>query len=207
MSKKTSKNISKNKKYSNNQVTYDRDGSDQNTNKKSIKGYVIGLIVCLPFLIFGVAMVAAFFDIDSSLKSCTKETTGTVGTVSVKKQWKRASKFSYVQFTYTADCTYVANGEIVNDTIKVSKKIKKGQKVKIRYNPKDPTNRYVVGYDDKGNIIVLIFGLVWTAFIALIMFALINGLIYRKTGVDLLIKFQEYRRNKKNKKNNPLQKS
>ena len=49
-------------------------------------------------------------------------------------------------------------------------------------------------------LFLLIFGLVWSGFILLIMFALINALIYRKTGVDLLIKLQNLRKHKEVKK-------
>ena len=109
---------------------------------------------------------------------------------------RRATKFRYIHRTYTADWTYVVNGEKVVEEVKVSKEIKKGQRVKIRYNPDDPSEKYIVGYDDSGVLILLIFGLVWSGFILLIMFALINALIYRKTGVDLLIKLQNLRKHK-----------
>jgi len=198
---KNKKNNKKNNRNNrNNQAINDRNKTDTNSNKKSIKGFVIGIIACLPFLAFGIALIGANIHISSSMKSCTEETTGIIGEVSVSKKMRRATKFWYIHRTYTADCTYVVNGEKVVEEVKVSKEIKKGQRVKIRYNPDDPSEKYIVGYDDSGVLILLIFGLVWSGFILLIMFALINALIYRKTGVDLLIKLQNLRKHKETEK-------
>ena len=166
MGKNNRNNKKRKKKNRNKQVVNNQNRNEVDSSKKSIKGYVIGIIACLPFLAFGVAFIFAYFSIDSSMN-------------------------------YKAKCTYVVNGKEVVENIKLSKKISEGQRVRIRYNPKNPEEKYIVGYEDTGNIILLIFGIVWSALILFIIFALVNGLIYRKTGVDLLLKYQESKRKKR----------
>ena len=197
MGKNNRNNKKRKKKNRNKQVVNNQNRNEVDSSKKSIKGYVIGIIACLPFLAFGVAFIFAYFSIDSSMKSCTEETVGVVGKVTKSKSMKRASRFWYIQRNYKAKCTYVVNGKKVVENIKLSKKISEGQRVRIRYNPKNPEEKYIVGYEDTGNIILLIFGIVWSALILFIIFALVNGLIYRKTGVDLLLKYQESKRKKR----------
>ncbi len=72
----------------------------QEPQKSSIKGYIIGLIACIPFLLFGAAMIKLSVTEISYTIDCTAETTGTVGEVSVKSEKKRTAKAGVTRPTH-----------------------------------------------------------------------------------------------------------
>ena len=149
----------------------------QKPKKSTIKGYIIGLLACVPFLLFGAALIGVSVSEISYTSPCTAETKGTVNDVSVKKEWNRNSKNQrYIQYIYTAHYTYELDGKTINDTLVTSKRIKEGQTVKIRYVPDDTEHRYVKGYDDAGNWGLMIVGIVWDAFFLVIVYAIIVSL-------------------------------
>ena len=151
----------------------------QEPQKSSIKGYIIGLIACIPFLLFGAAMIKLSVTEISYTIDCTAETTGTVGDVSVKSENKKDSKGRrYTSYTYTADYTYELDGKTINDTLVTSNKVKEGQSIKIRYAPDNPEHKYVKGHDGGGIMlpVLMIFGIIWDAFILVIFFGIIRML-------------------------------
>ena len=160
-----------------------RKNTEQNEKKLSLRGYIIGLLACVPFLLFGAAMIWVSISEFSYTRPCTAETKGTVSDVSVKKEPKRDSKNRrYIQYTYTAHYTYELDGKPVNDTLITSKKVKEGQTIKIRYVPDDPEHKYVKGYDDAANWLPMVVGIVWDGIFLLIVYAIIVSLIHRLSG-------------------------
>ena len=154
-----------------------RKNKEKNTQKPSIKGYIIGIIACIPFLLFGTAMIYVSVNEISFTSSCTAETKGTVGNVSVKSEEKRDSKNRrYTLYTYTAHYTFELDGKQISDTLVTSKRVKEGQTIRIRYDPDHPEIRYVKGHDDAGNWIPMIFGIVWNGFFLVIIYWLIGSI-------------------------------
>lgn len=154
--------------------------TEQKPNRSSIKGYIIGILACIPFLLFGAALIGVSISEFSFTSPCTAETTGTVKDVSKEKEIKRDSRGRWhIQYTYTAHYTYEIDGETVDDTLVTSKRIKDGQTVRIRYVPDDPEHKYVKGYDDAGNLLPMVVGIVWDAFFLLIIYAIIVSLRHK----------------------------
>ena len=154
-----------------------RKNKEKNTQKPSIKGYIIGIIACVPFLLFGTAMIYVSVNEISFTISCTAETKGTVGNVSVKSEEKRDSKNRrYTLYTYTAHYTFELDGKQISDTLVTSKRVKEGQTIRIRYDPDHPEIKYVKGHDDAGNWIPMIFGIVWNGFFLVIIYWLIGSI-------------------------------
>ena len=149
--------------------------TEQITKKPSIKGNIIGLLVCVPFLIFGIAMIGVSVKELSFTASCKAETTGTVDSVSCEREIERMSSNHrhYIKSTYTAQYTYELDGKLFNDTLITSKRVKEGQVINIRYDPEHPETKYVKGYDDAGDLLPMIFGIVWDGVFLFIMYCLI----------------------------------
>ena len=152
----------------------------QEPKSSGIKGYIIGLIACVPFLLFGAALIKASIVEISYTRACTAETTGTVSDVSVKSERKKDSKGRhYTQYTYTAHYTYEIDGKPLSDTLVTSKKVKEGQTIKIGYVPENPKHKYVKGHDNAGNLLMMIVGIVWDALFLLIVYCIISSLKHK----------------------------
>ncbi|MBQ4310434.1 MAG: DUF3592 domain-containing protein, partial [Oscillospiraceae bacterium] len=148
-----------------------RKNKEKNAEKPSVRGYIIGIIACIPFLLFGTAMIFVSVNEFSFTSSCTAETKGTVGDVSVKSEKKRDSKNRrYTLYTYTAHYTFELDGKQISDTLVTSKRVKEGQTIRIRYDPDDPEIRYVKGHDDAGIWLPMVVGIVWNVFFLVIIY-------------------------------------
>lgn len=124
-------------------------------------------------------------------KYYTAETTGTIGdTVTVEKNIAHGGKYDMpiaVDF-YCADYTYEVDGETYTDSLEASgiytwiRKIKPGQSITIRYNPDDPDEHYVKGYDDDvvQASFLLIVGVLFTGLYLLIIVLGVMGAIKRR---------------------------
>ncbi|MBQ5331196.1 MAG: DUF3592 domain-containing protein [Oscillospiraceae bacterium] len=144
-----------------------------------IAAMILGLVFCAAFLVFGSAMIFVSSELITDKMPCTAETTGTVTNVYVKSKTAYDSKHRrYLQSTYTTDYTYELNGKTLNDTFRTSKYIYKGKIIRIRYDPDDPDHKYIKGYDDAGDLIPLIFGIVWDALFLFIIYAIIVSIKY-----------------------------
>jgi len=147
-----------------------------NNVEHTIKNTICLLVCCVPFLLFGVAMIYVSIITEISYtSSCTTETEAIVDKVSVDKEIARMSsnRKRYIKSTYMAHYTYELQGELFNDTLITSKSINNGQTIKIRYNPDHPESKYVKGYDDAGNLIPMIFGIIWDGLFLFIMCCII----------------------------------
>lgn len=147
----------------------------------SIKGYIAVILFFSIFFLFGLAFIRVSIVENSFIKPCTSETMGTIGKVSHSSKRKRGSRHWYTLHRYEAYYTYEIQGEILEDKIVTSKKIKEGQTIVIRYNSDNPNEKYVKGYDDAGNLFILIIGIFWSVFSLCVMGIMIREIIRIKT--------------------------
>jgi hypothetical protein len=160
---------------------YDMNKKESKAKKPSIKGEIIGLLTCIPFFLFGLAMIGVSVNEISYTLNCTAETKGTVNDVSSQSQWKISSKGKRHRVTtYTAHYSYEIDGKEFTDTLTTASWLKKGKTLKIRYKPGEPNYNYVKGYDDAGNFLPLIFGTIWDGFLLVLIAFIILSIIRKK---------------------------
>lgn len=149
--------------------------------KESIKGEIIGILVCLPFLLLGLGFIAIGKNEIAFTRSCTAVTTGKITAVSSKREWKLKSNGKWQRVTtYTADYSYKINGKEQTGRLVTRTYVKKNRTLKIYYDPDDPQYKYIKGFDDSGNVFVVIVGIVWDGLFLLIIFCLLISIKRKK---------------------------
>lgn len=128
---------------------------------------------CLPFLLFGLALICAGIKLVSDAKPCTAETQGVVSSISRTRTYKngRHSRKEMYKVTYS----YELNGEELTDYFVTGKHMYRGKKLKIFYDPDDPEHKYVDWYENAGDVWIIIVGIVREAFFLLIVYCIINA--------------------------------
>lgn len=140
-----------------------------------VKVVIIASVCCLPFLIFGAAMIKMGISEISHRKACSAEVKGVIVTdVSVQKVRSRTGKGTrYTRYDYSANYTFEYNGETFTDRITTTHKIKKGQEIKVRCDPDDPEDHYVKNLGDSVMMVfIIIFGAFWDAIWVFLIFCI-----------------------------------
>ena len=93
--------------------------------------------------------------------------------------------FSIISLLYICYCicllpSYEHNGITYTDNIESANIIKKGQDLTIRYNPDDPKENYVKGYESYDKVILIIVGTIWDAFLLLIVYCILISIKDKK---------------------------
>lgn len=136
--------------------------------KPSVKGEIIALIACLPFLLFGAALAWAGGSMIADTLPCTEKAQGSVTEVTKIKKTRRST-------LYKAVYVWRINDEDLTDYFTTGPGIKEGKEITVCYNPDDPKQHYVRWHDTAGNYIVLVFGIIWSGLILLIMYCIVVG--------------------------------
>ncbi len=147
--------------------------TNQTAEKSSIKGEIIALLACVPFLLFGLALIFAGIKVVLDARPCTAETQGVVSSVS-KTHTNKNGTHSRIAM-YKATYSYELNGEELTDYFVTGKYMYRGKKITICYDPDDPEHKYVDWYENAGDVLIIIMGIVWEGFILLIVFCIINA--------------------------------
>lgn len=138
----------------------------QNELKPTRKGEIIALLACVPFFLLGVALIIIGIKEISSTVPCTAEISGKIISVSTTHTLKNGeqTRKSRNKVTYS----YVLDDKELTDYFVTAKSVAAYKNIKIRYNPDNPEQKYVKGYDDAGNVLILIWGIIWDGFFILI---------------------------------------
>ena len=143
----------------------------RSSGKSYIMGEIIALLACVPFLLMGVALIFIGKDEISSTLPCTAETKGVINDVSRTHTFRNGNHSR--KYKYKATYSYEIDGIECTDYFVTAKWVHSGKKIRIRYDPDDPENKYVKGYDDAGNVLMLIVGIVWDAIFLLLVWFII----------------------------------
>ena len=146
--------------------------------KPGVKGEIIGLLLCIPFLLIGFAFIKIGISEFSDLKSCTEETTAIVNEVTEYKK-KKSAGAGYIR-SYTAYYTYEYHNEPYKSTLNSTNKIKEGKVLKIKFDPENPKHHYVKWHANSGNVFLIIFGIVWDGIFLIIMYAIFISIFEKK---------------------------
>jgi hypothetical protein len=159
---------------------------EKNNKSSSIKGEIIALLVCVPFLLMGSAIIKVGIEQFLYQKTFTEETKGIIVSNVYTKMKKKGAGSGYCK-VFSADYSYEHNGITYTDNIETANIIKKGQDLTIRYKPDDPKENYVKGYESCDKFILIIVRTIWDAFILLIVYCiliLIKDKIFKKNITD-----------------------
>lgn len=159
---------------------------DLKSKISAIKGYIIGVVACVPFLLFGLAFIAFGSNEIIEILPCTAEVEGRVNHVSMvsEKKWSNRRGYHTV-YSYTAHYSYELNNETITDVLYTGLKIEKGQIITIKYDPNHPDNKYVKKYSGtSGFSLISVFGIVWSALFVFIIYAIIINAKYALTKIE-----------------------
>ena len=149
--------------------------AEQRKKISPVKAVIIASVCCLPFLIFGAAMIKMGISEITHQIACSAEVKGEIVTdVSVQIVRGRTSKgIRSTSYNYSANYTFEYNGETFTDTIKTSHKIEKGDEIKVRCDPDDPEDHYVKDLGDSIMLVfIIIFGAFWDAIWVFLIFCI-----------------------------------
>ena len=156
--------------------------ANQTAEKTSIKGQIIALLACVPFLLFGLALICAGIKLVSDAKPCTAKTQGIVSSVSQTRTYKNGRHSRKVMYKVTY--SYELNGEELTDYFVTGKHMYRGKKITICYDPDDPEHKYVDWYENAGDVWIIVMGIVWEAFILLIVYCIITASRKKKVSKE-----------------------
>ena len=152
---------------------------EKNNKSSSIKGEIIALLVCLPFLLMGSAILKIGLEQFLYQRTFTGETKGVIVSDVYTKMKKKGAGSGYRK-VFSADYSYEHNGITYTDNIESANIIKKGQDLTIRYKPDDPKENYVKGYESYDKVILIIVGTIWDAFLLLIVYCILISIKGKK---------------------------
>jgi len=150
-----------------------------NNKSLSIKGEIIALLVCVPFLLMGLAVIKIGIEQFLYQKAFTEETNGIIVSDVYTKMKKKGAGSGYRK-VFSADYSYEHNGITYTDNIESANILKKGQVLTIRYKPDDPKENYVKGYESHDKVILIIVGTIWDAFLLLIVYCILISIKNKK---------------------------
>ncbi|MBR1383009.1 MAG: DUF3592 domain-containing protein [Ruminococcus sp.] len=152
---------------------------EKNNKSLSIKGEIIALLVCVPFLLMGLAVIKIGIEQFLYQKTFTEETNGIIVSDVYTKMKKKGAGSGYRK-VFSADYSYEHNGITYTDNIESANILKKGQVLTIRYKPDDPKENYVKGYESYDKVILIIVGTIWDAFLLLIVYCILISIKNKK---------------------------
>ena len=135
------------------------------------KGVIIAVTACAIFSLLGFAFICAGIREIAFTYRCSAEAPGLITDVTIKNEYKPGKRSKKPQ--YWATYSYEYDDTASTDVFVTAKIVRSGKRITIRYNPDDPDQKYVKGYDDAGNVLCVIVGIVWVGFFALIAYCAI----------------------------------
>lgn len=130
-----------------------------------IKGRNIALIACLPFFLLGLVLIYIGIKDLAEKRPCTAETKGKVISVTDIHRTPDGRHIRPVQ--HCAAYTYEVDGRKYTGEFRTAKSVYSLKEIKVYYDPADPEHTYVKWYEGVGERILVIFGIIWDAFILL----------------------------------------
>ncbi|MCR5542358.1 MAG: DUF3592 domain-containing protein [Ruminococcus sp.] len=140
---------------------------------------IVCLFIAVPCIILGIALIYFGYNEIVSHHQCTAQTTGVITDYYVTHtdaNGKYRMKGRYIiSYTYEAnDSKYTRAFSGVSSYAQLNKEID------VRYDPDDPENSYVKGYEETGDWILFIWGIIWTLIWLIIAYVLIRSYLKDK---------------------------
>ena len=139
------------------------------------------LFIAVPCIILGIALIYLGYNDIVSHHQCTAQTTGVITDYQfthTDANGKYRMKGRYIiSYTYEAnDSKYTRAFSGVSSYAQLNKEID------VRYDPDDPEHSYVKGYEETGDWLLFIWGIIWTLIWLIIAYVLIRS--YLKDKAD-----------------------
>lgn len=138
-------------------------------------GIRVPAMVCgVIFIVFGLVSIFVFGRLDEQkIKRCSKETKAVV--VRIKEKGKAEDK----SLEYVTDLVYTVDEQEYKVRYTLDKDLKMDTKIKLKYNPDDPSEHYIEGIDKTGGSSRVIGAVAIGA--GLIVMAISGGVITTRT--------------------------
>ena len=153
-----------------------RRAAQKPVTETTLRGVIITVAACAIFSLLGFAFIAAGIQEIAFTCRCSAEAPGLITDVTIKNESKfgKRSKKPQHWVTYSYEIGDMGYTDVfVTAKTFTAKPLAAGQRITIRYNPDNPGEKYVKGYDDAGNVFCVIVGIVWVGFFALIAYCAI----------------------------------
>lgn len=140
---------------------------------------IVCLFIAVPCIILGIALIYFGYNDIVSHHQCTAQTTGVITDYYVTHtdaNGKHRMKGRYIiSYTYEAnDSKYTRAFSGVSSYAQLNKEIN------VRYDPDDPEHSYVKGYEETGDWLLFIWGIIWTLIWLIIAYVLIRSYLKDK---------------------------
>ncbi|MCR4761433.1 MAG: DUF3592 domain-containing protein [Oscillospiraceae bacterium] len=153
-----------------------RRAAQKPVTETTLKGVIIAVTACAIFSLLGFAFIWVGIQQIAFTCRCSAEAPGLITEVTRKQEYQSGKRSKTLQYwaTYSYEIGATGNTDVLVTAKRfTAKPLAAGQRITIRYNPDNPGEKYVKGYDDAGNVFCVIVGIVWVGFFALIAYCAI----------------------------------
>ena len=148
---------------------------------------IVCLFIAVPCIILGIALIYFGYNDIVSHHQCTAQTTGVI--TDYQFTHTDANGKYRMKGRYIISYNYEANDrKCTREFCGVSSYAQLNKEIEVRYDPDDPEHSYVKGYEETGDWLLFIWGIIWTLIWLIIAYVLIRS--YLKDKVEKKKKYQ-----------------